>query len=261
MSTALRLAAPISGRRGGAGESCRGASQWSSHRSASGRRARADRTLLPLLGFVAAHRRQRVLRRGRVRPGHRRPGGDRPAGRGRRRRPPATVRRALRELSFQLSGAQLGITITALLTGYLAEPALAQLFAPAAAPRSARRRTGSPRCSPWRWPRCSRCSSASWCRRTPRSPGRCRAALATAGPMRVFSRIFGWLIRALNGSANWLVRRLGVEPQEELASARSPEELGLLAAYLGPGRRAAARRPPCCCGAPSASATSGPPRR
>ena len=34
----------------------------------------------------------------------------------------------------------------------------------------------------------------------------------------------------LNGSANWLVRRLGVEPQEELASARSPEELGLLAA-------------------------------
>ena len=48
--------------------------------------------------------------------------------------------------------------------------------------------------------------------------------------MRTFSRIFGWLIRALNGSANWLVRRLGVEPQEELASARSPEELGLLAA-------------------------------
>ena len=56
------------------------------------------------------------------------------------------------------------------------------------------------------------------------------AALATAGPMRVFSRTFGWLIRALNSSANWLVRRLGVEPQEELASARSPEELGLLAA-------------------------------
>ena len=36
-------------------------------------------------------------------------------------------------------------------------------------------------------------------------------------------------LRALNGTANWIVRRLGVEPQEELASARSPEELGLLA--------------------------------
>jgi CBS domain containing-hemolysin-like protein len=55
-------------------------------------------------------------------------------------------------------------------------------------------------------------------------------ALRTAGGMRVFSRVFAWFIKALNGSANWVVRRLGVEPQEELASARSPEELGLLAA-------------------------------
>ena len=46
----------------------------------------------------------------------------------------------------------------------------------------------------------------------------------------MFSSILGWLIRALNGSANRVVRGLGVEPQEELASARSPEELGLLAA-------------------------------
>src|SRR5918997_6112510 len=45
-----------------------------------------------------------------------------------------TVRHALHELSFQLSGAQLGITITALLTGYLAGPALAKLFAPVIRP-------------------------------------------------------------------------------------------------------------------------------
>ena len=38
------------------------------------------------------------------------------------------VRRSLRGLSFQLSGAQLGITIAALLTGYLAEPALSRLL-------------------------------------------------------------------------------------------------------------------------------------
>jgi CBS domain containing-hemolysin-like protein len=57
-----------------------------------------------------------------------------------------------------------------------------------------------------------------------------RAALATAAPLRTFSKLFRWLIAALNGSANWLVRRIGIEPQEELASARSPEELGLLAA-------------------------------
>jgi CBS domain containing-hemolysin-like protein len=53
---------------------------------------------------------------------------------------------------------------------------------------------------------------------------------ASAGPLRTFSKAFSWLIKALNGTANMLVRRLGVEPHEELASARSPEELGLLAA-------------------------------
>jgi len=52
----------------------------------------------------------------------------------------------------------------------------------------------------------------------------------SAPGQRAFSTAFAWLIRLLNGSANWVVRRLGVEPQEELASARSPEELGLLAA-------------------------------
>src|SRR5258708_7698501 len=45
-----------------------------------------------------------------------------------------TVRDALHELSFQLSGTQLGITITALLTGYLAEPALSRLFTPLVRP-------------------------------------------------------------------------------------------------------------------------------
>ena len=121
----------------------------------------------------------------------------------------------------------------------------------------------SPRCSPatWpsrRWPSSSRrCSS-----RSPATPPsaithvlalvarhaaldalrRAGAEERRAGPADARRRwppparcapspgVFGWLIRALNGSANWLVRRLGVEPQEELASARSPEELGLLAA-------------------------------
>ena len=42
----------------------------------------------------------------------------------------SAVRKALQRLSFQLSGAQLGITLTALLSGYLAEPAIAHLLAP-----------------------------------------------------------------------------------------------------------------------------------
>jgi len=41
-----------------------------------------------------------------------------------------SVQRAHRGLSFQLSGSQLGITATTLVTGYVAEPAIATLFRP-----------------------------------------------------------------------------------------------------------------------------------
>src|ERR1700755_3325798 len=40
------------------------------------------------------------------------------------------VQRAHRTLSFQLSGAQVGISITTLITGYLAEPLVARLVEP-----------------------------------------------------------------------------------------------------------------------------------
>src|SRR6201996_9772331 len=44
------------------------------------------------------------------------------------------VRRAHHTLSFQLSGAQLGISITTLITGYLTEPLVAELPHPAINP-------------------------------------------------------------------------------------------------------------------------------
>ncbi|MDO3705439.1 hemolysin family protein [Micromonospora sp. C28SCA-DRY-2] len=144
--------------------------------------------------------------------------------------PAATVRRALRELSFQLSGAQLGITITALLTGYLAEPALARLFAPVLEPLAG---SATDRITPFLALALATLVSMLFGELVPKNLALARpmpAALATAAPMRAFSRTFGWLIRGLNGSANRLVRAFGIEPQEELASARSPEELGLLAA-------------------------------
>ncbi|MFI6265764.1 hemolysin family protein [Micromonospora sp. NPDC051006] len=144
--------------------------------------------------------------------------------------PAAGVRRALRELSFQLSGAQLGITITALLTGYLAEPALARIFTPVLRPLAG---DATERFTPFLALALATLISMLFGELVPKNLALARpmpTALATAGPMRGFSRTFGWLIRGLNGSANRLVRALGVEPQEELASARSPEELGLLAA-------------------------------
>ena len=46
------------------------------------------------------------------------------------------VQRAHRTLSFQLSGAQVGISLTTLITGYLAEPLVARLLQPAFAAMS-----------------------------------------------------------------------------------------------------------------------------
>ena len=53
-------------------------------------------------------------------------------------------------------------------------------------------------------------------------------ARATQRPMRWFTAANRGPIHVLNGSANAIVRRLGMEPQEELRSARSSTELASL---------------------------------
>lgn len=141
-----------------------------------------------------------------------------------------TVRRALHELSFQLAGAQLGITITALLTGYLAEPALARLFEPVLRPLAGDATDNLGHVIALA---AATLFSMLFGELVPKNAALARpmpAVLGSAGPMRAFTKVAGWMVRLLNGAANWVVRRLGIEPQEELASARSPEELGLLAA-------------------------------
>jgi CBS domain containing-hemolysin-like protein len=148
-------------------------------------------------------------------------GGDRTA---------RAVRRSLRELSFQLSAAQLGITLAALLTGYLAAPALAHLLQPLISPWAGRATDGITNVAALG---VATLFSMLFGELVPKNAALARPmplVRATAGPLRTFSKIFSWMIKALNGFANFVVRRLGVEPQEELASARSPEELGLLAA-------------------------------
>lgn len=50
-------------------------------------------------------------------------------------------------------------------------------------------------------------------------------------PQRWFSAAFRPFIAQLNSTANHVVRRLGLEPAEELASARGPQELAALARH------------------------------
>ncbi|HKN98034.1 MAG TPA: hemolysin family protein [Pseudonocardiaceae bacterium] len=140
------------------------------------------------------------------------------------------IARAHRSLSFQLSGAQLGITITTLATGYLAEPAIAGLLAPVldriGLSGGAARAVGYVLAL-----LLATTLSVVFGELVPKNLAITHAlgtARAVAGVQTTFSTIFVWLITALNRSANWVVRQLGVAPAEELRSARSPQELGSL---------------------------------
>jgi CBS domain containing-hemolysin-like protein len=138
--------------------------------------------------------------------------------------------RALSITSTHLSSAQLGITLTTLVTGFVMEPALSSLVGPVlegwGLPATAARVTS----------------------------GIAAVALATilsmivgelvpknfalAIPQRTaqivmpfqtgFTAVFRPVVVALNASANGVLRALRIEPREELSGARSPEELASL---------------------------------
>ena len=141
-----------------------------------------------------------------------------------------TVEKAHRSLSFQLSGSQLAITITTLITGYIAEPAIAQLISPALTGVGVPASAAGPIALTLALALATSLSMV-FGELVPKNLAIAKpleTARAVVGVQAGFSAVFKWLITALNGTANWLVRRLGVEPAEELASARSPQELGAL---------------------------------
>lgn len=140
------------------------------------------------------------------------------------------VRRALSQLSTQLSGAQVGITLTTVLLGYTAQPALVELFE---VPLSTQ---------PW-----ARAASGAIAAvlavitvngfsmlvgelvpknialASPMGAARVTAPLAMA-----FTVALRPLIATLNGAANAILRLMGIEPKEELAGGRSRQELAAL---------------------------------
>ncbi|MHA4815387.1 hemolysin family protein [Streptomyces aculeolatus] len=140
---------------------------------------------------------------------------------------------AVRSLTFQLSGAQLGITVTNLVVGMLAEPSVAALL------HSPLRAAGVPD---------SATSSVALVLGTalstvvlmvvgelvPKNWAISRPlvmAKNVAAFQRTFSAVFRPFIRHLNNTANRVLRLMGLEPAEELASARSPQELAALARH------------------------------
>ena len=137
------------------------------------------------------------------------------------------VRRAHRTLSFQLSGAQVGISITTLATGYLAEPVVGRLIRPGLEAIGVPERfvTGV---ALFFAVLIATSVSMVFGELVPKNLAVARpvqTARWSAGPQLLFSALFTPLIRMTNGTANWILRRLGIEPAEELRSARSPQEL------------------------------------
>jgi len=140
------------------------------------------------------------------------------------------VRNALRSLSTQLSSAQVGITVTNLAIGFLAEPAISGLIegplesfgiSEAAV-------TGVALVVAFT---IANGLTMVFGELVPKNLAIARpleTARRVQGFQRGFTTLFGPLVRGANNTANAILRRMGIEPQEELASARSPEELGSL---------------------------------
>ena len=143
------------------------------------------------------------------------------------------VLKAVRRLTFQLSGAQLGITVTSLVIGMLAQDSLATLLA---GPLRDLGMSDGPAhslalvlgigISTVFLMVFGELVPKNWAISHPLA-----VAKTVAGPQRAFTAVFTPLIGHLNSTANLAVRRLGMEPAEELASARSPQELVALARH------------------------------
>ncbi|CAN5814483.1 hemolysin family protein [soil metagenome] len=133
---------------------------------------------------------------------------------------------ALKILSTQLSGAQLGITVTSLVVGFIAEPSLAALLVGPL--RSLGLADSAPAIAFGTAFILATAFQMILGELVPKNLALARpyeVARTVAGPQRAFTAATRPLINFLNGSANRILRVIGVEPVEELASARSPQEL------------------------------------
>lgn len=142
----------------------------------------------------------------------------------------ATTIRALKRTATHLSSAQLGITLTTLLTGYTIEPAMSRLLAgPLAAisvPEAWIRPVGTVVAIAF-----ATLLSMIIGELAPKNLALAMPELTArlVSPFQIaFTTVFGAVVHVLNGFSNGLLRRFGIEPKEELSSARTAEELASL---------------------------------
>lgn len=166
--------------------------------------------------FVAAEFAYVAARRGKL---------EELAGQGNRRAERALG--VIRRLSFVLSGAQLGITVTSLVVGYIAEATLGRALRPLILLVGVSEQASF-----------GVSVTVAFFLATvalmvlgelaPKNLAIARPeplAIALSGSYALFMRVAGPLVRVFDGASNRLLRSIGIEPVEELSAGASAEEL------------------------------------
>ncbi|MDH5151853.1 hemolysin family protein [Kocuria palustris] len=143
--------------------------------------------------------------------------------------------RALSRTSTNLSGAQLGITVTSLIAGYLTAPSvgvlLSSLLGITGLPEHVvafAGTTGAFIIVTFVQMVFGELVPKNWAIAEPS-----KVADLVVRPQNVFMFVFGWLVSLLNASANQILRWLGFDPREEVANARSSQELAAVVSRSG----------------------------
>ncbi len=137
---------------------------------------------------------------------------------------------SLAQLSTQLSASQVGITVTTLVVGYLAQPSVGKLLRTPLSAVSVPASAVEPSATTLALLLVTLFSMA-FGELLPQFLGisaPLRTAKVVALPVRIFSVATKPLIIVLNGSANLVLKAFGIIPQEELSGARTPQELASL---------------------------------
>lgn len=140
------------------------------------------------------------------------------------------VRKALHHLSLQLSSSQVGITLTTILLGYVATPPLQHLFSAVLEDQGMAKAAAVGTAATIAFVLIN-LSSMLFGELIPKNMALAEplnTAAFVSWPLRAFTTLFKPIIVALNGTANWLLRKMGIEPAEELSGARSATELSAL---------------------------------
>ncbi len=135
--------------------------------------------------------------------------------------------RAVSTTATQLSSAQLGITLTVLLTGFVSEPALSRLLYPSLS-NLGLSESGTEVFATVVAMTIATVASFLLGELVPKNMALSapKKVLKAVAPFQLgFTFIFKFLIVFLNNNGNFILRRFGIEPKEELSVARSAEEL------------------------------------